>query len=236
MGPQSGSKKQNKAAKNAKMAAARQRVAEQRERDRKSARRRSAILGSAAVIVAGGVIAGLAVVVMTSDGGGGDKTGTITAEVAPAPNIASPIQGVVAYSASRTHEPNKNIIYKEQPPVGGQHDPNWQTCGIYNESIADRNGVHSMEHGAVWITYSPTLPADQVAKLKAKAKQDYMLLSPHDDMSTPITVTAWGFQLKVDNADDPRIDDFIKLYRVNQQTTPEPGASCSGGVGKPVKS
>lgn len=49
-------------------------------------------------------------------------------------------------------------------------------------------------------------------------------------MSTPIAVTAWGMQLKVDSADDPRIDEFIKLYRDNRQTTPEYGAPCDGGV------
>jgi hypothetical protein len=236
MAPQSGtSKKQNKAAKNAKMTAARQRVAEQRERDRKAAKRRSIMIGTAAAVVAGGVIAGLVAVVMTSDDGksGNNLSGNITADVSAAPNITSPIEGVSTYTASQGHEPNKNITYKQTPPVGGQHDPVWQNCGIYSQPIQDRNGVHSMEHGAVWITYNPSLPADQVAKLQTKARTDFMLLSPHDGMSTPITVTSWGFQLKVDNPDDPRIDAFIKQYRVNKQTTPEYGAACTGGIGKP---
>jgi hypothetical protein len=236
MAPQSGtSKKQNKAAKNAKMAAARQRVAEQRERERKSARRRSIMIGSAAAVVAAAIIAGLAAIVMTSDGdkGGPNLSGTITAEVAAAPDTKSPIEGVAAYTASQGHEPSKNITYKESPPVGGQHDPVWQNCGIYSQPIQNRNGVHSLEHGAIWITYSPSLPADQVEKLKVRARTDYMLLSPYDGMSTPITLSSWGFQLKVDNADDPRIDQFIKLYRVNKQTTPEYGAACTGGTGKP---
>lgn len=231
MGPQQGSKKQNKAARNAKMAAARQRVAEQREREAKAARRRSIMIGSAAAVVALGVIGGLVAVVVSDDGG--PSGGDLTAEVTIAPNLASPIEGVTAFTASRSHEANKNIIYQQVPPVGGQHDPVWQNCGIYNSPISSKNAVHSLEHGAVWITYSPNLPADQLDKLKAKANQDFMLLSPYEGLTTPITVTSWGFQLKVDNADDPRIDQFITTYRNNKDTTPEYGAACTGGVGKP---
>lgn len=231
MGPQ-GSKKQNKAARNAKMAAARQRVAEQREREARAARRRSIIIGSAAAVVALGVIGGLVAVVLSDDGG--PSGGDLTAEVSVAPNIASPIEGVTAYTASRNHEPNKNIIYQQVPPVGGQHDPVWQNCGIYTSPVPNKHAVHALEHGAVWITYSPSLPADQVDKLKAKAGQDFMLLSPYDGMQTPITVTSWGFQLRVDNADDPKIDQFITTYRNNKDTTPEYGAACTGGVGDPA--
>ncbi|NUU21407.1 MAG: DUF3105 domain-containing protein [Streptomycetaceae bacterium] len=212
------------------MTAARERVAAQRAKEAKSARRRSIIIGSAAAIVAGGVIAGLAAVVMTSDGGGGGST---TATVTVASNVASPIQGVTAYTAQSTHV-GGDVTYQQVPPVGGQHNQVWQNCGIYDKPVPNKHAVHSLEHGAIWITYNPTLPADQLDKLKAKAKQDYMLLSPYAGMSTPITVTSWGMQLKVDNADDPRIDQFITQYRNNKQTTPEYGAACTGGTGKPT--
>ena len=48
-------------------------------------------------------------------------------------------------------------------------------------------------------------------------------------MDTPIAVSAWGHQLKVDSADDARLGAFIKEYRQGPQT-PEPGAACTGGV------
>ncbi|MCF2529008.1 DUF3105 domain-containing protein [Yinghuangia soli] len=232
MGPQSGTSK--KQTKNAKMAAARQRVAEQREREAKAARRRSIIIGSTAALVAGGVIAGLAAVVLTEDDKGGSSGGSIVANVKPAgSNGGSPIQGVTAWVAEQGHEPNKSITYEQVPPVGGEHHPTWLNCGIYSKPVPQKNAVHSLEHGAVWITYSPTLPADQLEKLKAFAKQDYMLLSPHEGMSSPITLSSWALQLKVDNADDPRIKTYIDTYRNNKDTTPEYGASCSGGTGKP---
>ncbi|WP_436770649.1 DUF3105 domain-containing protein [Yinghuangia sp. YIM S09857] len=233
MGPQQSgsSKKQNKAARNAKMAAARQRVAEQREREAKSARRRSILIGSTAAVIAIGVIAGLAAIVMTSDDGDGGPAGSVDAEVTVAGNVSSTINGVVAYTASRDHV-GSGVDYKQVPPVGGKHDQRWLNCGIYDKPVENRNAVHSLEHGAVWITYDPALPADQIEKLKAKANQPYMLLTPYPGMPKPVNATAWGLQLPLDTVDDPRLDEFIKLYR-NGPQTPEQGAACTGGVGKP---
>lgn len=122
------------------------------------------------------------------------------------------------------------VKYKQQPPVGGPHNPNWQRCqgDVYPEAIANEHAVHAMEHGAVWITYRPDLPKAQVDKLAAKVKNnDYMLMSPYPNQDKPISLQAWGYQLKVDNADDGRIDDFIQALR--QNATQEAGVVCSAG-------
>jgi hypothetical protein len=37
---------------------------------------------------------------------------------------------------------------------------------------------------------------------------------------------AWGYQLFVDSASDPRVKQFISDLRLNQSNTPELGASC----------
>lgn len=122
--------------------------------------------------------------------------------------------------------------YTMQPPVAGDHNPNWQRClgDVYTSAIANEHALHSMEHGAVWITYNPSLPADQVEKLAKKVRgNDYMLMSPFPNQDKPISVQAWGFQLKVDNASDKRIDEFIKALR--QNATLEAGVACSSGDG-----
>ena len=41
------------------------------------------------------------------------------------------------------------------------------------------------------------------------------MMSPFEGLDKPISLQAWGYQLKVDNADDGRIDEFIKALRVN---------------------
>src|SRR5262245_10038941 len=50
------------------------------------------------------------------------------------------------------------LSYIESPPIGGAHNVVWQNCGIYEMPIHNEHAVHSMEHGAVWITYRPGLP------------------------------------------------------------------------------
>jgi hypothetical protein len=122
------------------------------------------------------------------------------------------------------------IKYEQVPPIGGPHNQNWQRCmgDVYPAPIASEHAVHAMEHGAVWITYQPNLPADQVAVLAKKVKgNDYMLMSPFEGQDKPISLQVWGYQLKVDKAGDKRIDEFIKALR--QQVGPEQGATCSSG-------
>ncbi|MEU4223920.1 DUF3105 domain-containing protein [Nonomuraea sp. NPDC026600] len=123
------------------------------------------------------------------------------------------------------------VTYKENPPVGGQHNNYWQQCAIYDKPIHNEHAVHSMEHGALWITYRPDLPQAQIDVLKKTAastgQQDYMLLSPYPNLPAPVVASSWGHQLKLDKADDPKLAAFIKKYQ-NGPDTPEPGAVCGG--------
>lgn len=123
------------------------------------------------------------------------------------------------------------ISYKENPPVGGPHNIVWQNCGIYDAPIHNEHAVHSMEHGAVWITYRPGLPPDQVQMLKTVASDDFMLLSPYPGLPAPVVASAWNHQITLDGASDPRLQAFIDEYKTNPATTPEFGASCAGGIG-----
>lgn len=127
-----------------------------------------------------------------------------------------------------------DVDYAQTPPVGGEHNPVWQNCGFYDEPITDENAVHSLEHGAVWITYSPDLPQDQVDQLRDLAhSQPYVLVSPYPDLDSPIVASAWGKQLSLQSASDPDLERFILVYSERSALTPEPGAPCTGGVGRP---
>jgi hypothetical protein len=150
---------------------------------------------------------------------------------------AAAIDGIVNYRKTNPkmldylkHETGP-ISYSVLPPVGGTHNPNWQRClgDVYTAPIANEHAVHSEEHGAVWITYNP----DKVSKadidtLATKVKgHDFTLMSPFPNLDKPISVQTWGYQLKVDKASDPRIDQFIKALR--EVSSREPGATCSSG-------
>ncbi len=122
------------------------------------------------------------------------------------------------------------IVYTENPPIGGQHNVVWQNCGIYDAPIHSEHAVHSMEHGAVWITYRPDLASDQVQRLRALASDDFLLLSPYPGLTHPVVASAWNHQLTFERGDDPALPAFIAKYKNNPETTPEFGASCGGGT------
>jgi hypothetical protein len=90
--------------------------------------------------------------------------------------------------------------------------------------------VHSLEHGAVWITYRPDLPPDQVQTLKSTAADDFMLLSPYPGLPSPVVASAWNHQIRLDGAADSRLQPFIDQYKNNPAITPEFGAPCAGGT------
>ncbi|WP_203824454.1 DUF3105 domain-containing protein [Actinoplanes palleronii] len=146
------------------------------------------------------------------------------------------IQGVVNYRAQknaliddRTHKAGP-LTYVTSPPVGGAHNQTWQNCqgDVYTAPIANEHAVHSLEHGAVWITYKQGLAADQVATLQKKVEgKDYMLMSPYAGLDKNVSVQVWGYQLKTDDVNDSRIDTFISAARV--KASMEPGAACSSG-------
>jgi hypothetical protein len=151
---------------------------------------------------------------------------------------ADSIDGIVNYRKKspeilkyERHKSGK-LTYTVNPPVGGVHNDNWQDCmgQVYDAPIANEHAVHTLEHGAVWITYRPDLPKDQVEKLAARVRgKEKLFMSPYEGLDKPISLQAWGYQLKVDNADDKRIDDFIKALRVNASVE-GPGISCAQGI------
>jgi hypothetical protein len=126
----------------------------------------------------------------------------------PALAAATPIPGIETFkveSATHTTDP---VDYPQDPPVGGPHDPSWQRCRVYDAPVRNENAVHSMEHGAVWITYQPDLPKS-------------------DGLENPVVASAWGVQLRLDDVNDPRLQAFIARYAGNG---PERGATCDTGI------
>ena len=123
-----------------------------------------------------------------------------------------------------------DVDYPESPPVGGPHDPVWLDCGVYDEPVREENVVHDLEHGTTWITYDADDGVD-VGALAGLLPQNG-ILSPYDDLGSPVVVTVWGRQLALEGVDDPRLPLFLETY-ADGVTAPEPFASCAGGVRSP---
>jgi hypothetical protein len=187
------------------------RIAQQRSR------LRSQIIQWVAIIVVVGGLAALIISYVSNQA----ATASIT------------IEGLKTFPNQERGHSTEPITYTQNPPAGGVHHPAWQNCGVYTEPIPSEHAVHSLEHGAIWITYHPDLAAEEVQKLVEITRQSgYRLLSPYPDLPSPIVASAWGYQVDLDNADDPRLMNFISKYEQNP-LGPEPGAACTGGVGTP---
>jgi hypothetical protein len=122
------------------------------------------------------------------------------------------------------------VAYAESPPIGGEHDAVWADCTgtVYDVDIRHENAVHSLEHGAVWITYNPDqISPKEVETLSALVDgESGRMLSPYAGLDSPISLQSWGHQLKVDSVDDPRIKQFADFLTRNPDFHPEVGASC----------
>jgi Protein of unknown function (DUF3105) len=146
---------------------------------------------------------------------------------------ASTPEGVESFAIPSRNHVEGTVSYPQTPPVGGDHNPVWQNCGFYSSPVRNENAVHSMEHGAVWITYQPDLPSDQVEVLRNLAHDNtYVLVSPFPDSPAPVVASAWGKQLQLDSANDPRLEQFVSAFREGPQA-PERGAPCTNGIGEP---
>jgi hypothetical protein len=145
---------------------------------------------------------------------------------------AAPIKGVKSWSKLAQNHVTTAVDYPMSPPVGGDHNQVWVNCDkqVYTKAVPNENAVHALEHGAVWITYNDKASKADVSQLGDKVNRtSYTFMSPYEDQSSPIVLSAWGHQLKVEKASDARVQRFLDKY-VQGEQTPEPGAACSGGM------
>lgn len=144
------------------------------------------------------------------------------------------IEGVETFQNTTTHVEG-TVDYEQSPPAGGPHNQVWLNCGVYDQPVPNENAVHSMEHGAVWVTYdADALSADDIATLRSHLPSSYIVLSPYDGIDSPVVLSNWNHQLKLDSVDDPRIPQFLEEYW-RSQDVPEPNALCSGAIDAPGK-
>lgn len=144
------------------------------------------------------------------------------------------IDGVETFTNTSEHTEDP-VDYPQSPPAGGPHNPYWLNCGIYDVPQVNENAVHSLEHGAIWVTYDASkVSGDALSALKGQLPSTYVILSPYEGLDSAIVLTGWNHQLKLDSATDPRIPAFLEEYW-RSQTVPEPSALCTGAIDGPGK-
>ncbi|MDH6551736.1 hypothetical protein M2161_003312 [Streptomyces sp. SAI-133] len=214
-------------AKKSTAAARKARIEEMRRAEQSRERRNRLLTIGAAVVVVAGLVVGSVVLVQSQsddDTAAGGKGHFVTGS-----------DGVKTWKGTlgRNHVA-KTVDYPMEPPVGGDHNQVWMNCNgdVYTKAIGNMNAVHSLEHGAVWVTYTSAAKKADVDALAAKVKKTpYTLMSPDDKQKDPIMLSAWGHQRTVTGASDPNVAKFFEKF-VQGEQTPEPGAACTGGLGQ----
>jgi hypothetical protein len=188
-------------------------------------KRRTKKIGITAAIVAGVAIVALLVtsLILTMPKNASYTAGGSGAE----------IEGVETFENANTHVETP-VTYPQTPPAGGDHHPAWLNCGVYTEPQPNENAVHSLEHGAIWVTYDPSLPAEELDLLKTKLPSTFVILSPFEGLPSPIVLSGWNTQLQVDEASDERIAEYFEEFW-RSRDVPEPNAPCTGAVDGPGK-
>ena len=162
------------------------------------------------------VVAGLTAVVLTgTDSSGGGRpdppAGTETVAVDDAVHVTGEVE------------------YSDAAPAGGAHDSTPLACGYYDFVVPDENVVHSLEHGVVWVTYEPGVSDDELSILRDLGGSRETIVSLLPDQGSAIIGTAWGARIRLESATDPRLEQFADAFR-DAPTSPEPFASCVGGI------
>ncbi|MFJ2912914.1 DUF3105 domain-containing protein [Streptomyces sp. NPDC087228] len=218
----------------------RTRIEHMRTADRSRERRNRVLVISLSVLVVAGLV-GFGSYLVLDKSEASAKEPDVRAEDAKAPEADrkkpadGPIEGLKTWDAkklTRNHV-STPVTYPMKPPVGGDHNPVWMNCDgeVYEKAIPDVNAVHSLEHGSVWVTYTDKASDADVAELAERVgRTPYSLMSPYEGQAGAIMLSAWGNQVTVDGAEDPRVDQFFTKF-VQGAQTPEPGAACTGGLG-----
>ncbi|MFS0698232.1 DUF3105 domain-containing protein [Streptomyces nitrosporeus] len=207
---------------NSNAAARRAKLDEARRKERARERRSRIVTITAAVAVVAGLVVGGGYLMNAAD----------EQDKAEEQAKTSPVTGERSWDDLTQEHVETPVDYPMNPPVGGDHNPVWMNCDadVYTDPIPNENAVHSLEHGAVWVTYNDKASdADVKALGERVGKTPYSLMSPVSDQKDPLVLSAWGKQVTVDSATDKRVAQFFTKY-VQGPQTPEPGAACSGGV------
>lgn len=118
-----------------------------------------------------------------------------------------------------------------EPPASGPMT-NPAPCQVSYQEIPDTSVIHSLEHGAVYVSYRPDLPVDQADKLNALFTKPFSnprftpnkaVVAPRAVNASPIILTSWKKNLKLDSFDEAKIMDY---YLQNVGKSPEGSSRC----------
>jgi hypothetical protein len=126
------------------------------------------------------------------------------------------------------------LTFGTNPPSSGNHYAIWAAYQTYERAIARGFWVHSLEHGAVVITYNcPGGCPSEVAEVQAfidslpsdcGSAPRRIVLTPDPELDVRFAASAWGFTLRASCFDRAA---FAAFHDAHYDHAPE--SICGGG-------
>ena len=160
--------------------------------------------------------------------------------VPPSLESCEPFEGEFSPSIGATHVPEERIIYEQLPPTSGPHRPQWGRWGEYSW-IPPERWLHNLEHGGVAFLYHPCAPTEVIEALQSYVRayetedgSDFRwILTPYEDMATPVAVVAWEWRALLSCFDEEAVNDFVaRVYRQAPEDVRGDGAYSEGWIGR----
>jgi hypothetical protein len=116
-----------------------------------------------------------------------------------------------------------------EPPTSGDHAESVK-WGPYTTELDDAMTLHNLEHGGIYVSYTSSLPENQVEQLRkmlfppysiANFKPLKVVLAPREANESPLILSSWNRSLKLQEYNR---DKVINYYKTNANKSPEPSA------------
>jgi Protein of unknown function (DUF3105) len=127
--------------------------------------------------------------------------------------------------------------YPSRPPASGPHDGTPEDAGVYTDPPPVYKTIHSLEHGAVVIWYSPTAPASLVGQLTSyfnSLNDDHIIVAPFNypdqgaagklPAGKQMVMVAWHHIQACGKVSVDAAKTFVHTWK-NSSSAPEAGAS-----------
>ena len=157
-------------------------------------------------------------------------------KLATAPKIVVPGEQFSALGQQHVLPSSPLIMYNSNPPTSGPHYSTPAQSGIYDTEFPDRELIHNIEHGHIWISYRPDLPKDEIEQLAVIAKSygTKIIMAPRAKNDSPIAIVAWQHLLKLSTVDEAQIRAFMNaLQGHGPEDVPDSGFKDFRGQNKP---
>ena len=104
--------------------------------------------------------------------------------------------------------------YATATPTSGEHSASSVNCGVYSQTLPLDVAVHSLEHGAVIVWYTPDLADSERQSLEEMVNRwdSHVIVSPNPALTDPVVATAWNRLMRFENVGDD-LAEFIDVYR-----------------------